>query len=533
MFLKNYFTIDSELFARGKHPLCPLQIISHGWYGADMTYSLYKPSLALLTDLYEMTMSYGYWKQGLHNKEAVFNLFFRKAPFGGGFTVAAGLENVVEFLNDFHFDSSDLEYLATLKTYNGKPLFSEPFFDYLASLKFTCDVEAVPEGTVVFPQQPLIRIKGPLVQCQLLETPLLNMINFPTLIATKAARLRIAAGDDSIMEFGLRRAQGIDGALTASRAAYIGGCDSTSNTLAGKLFGIPVAGTHSHSWVMIFDDEQESFQTYAEALPDNSVLLVDTYNSLEGVKKAIEVGRWLREQGHEMLGVRLDSGDLAYLSIESRRLLDEAGFPDAYIVASNELDEHLIHELKRQGAKIVVWGVGTNLITGKDEPALGGVYKISAVRDPGAPWKYKLKLSEQLSKVSNPGINQVRRFYNDKENVADVLYDEALPWEGECTVVDPFDPTRRKTLGWDLKSRDLLEPIFREGKCVYTLPTLKEIQKKTQSELAGFHKGIKRFVNPHQYVSGMEEGLCNLKLELIENIRHETGHAFITPGEAS
>ena len=286
-------------------------------------------SLALLNDLYQLTMSHGDRKAGLENKESVFHLFFRRRPFNGGFTVAAGLESVVDYLENFRFDESDVSYLSTLKSSEGEPLFDPAFFDYLLNLKFTCQVDAVPEGTVVFPYEPLVRVQGPLIQCQLLESPLLNLINFPTLIATKAARVCIAARGDSVMEFGLRRAQGIGGALTASRASYIGGCNSTSNVLAGKMFGIPVQGTHSHSWVMVFDDELESFLTYAKTMPGNAVFLVDTYDTLEGVKKAIQAGKYLEEHGKKFLGIRLDSGDLAYLSIKSRQLLDAAGFFNA------------------------------------------------------------------------------------------------------------------------------------------------------------------------------------------------------------
>ena len=301
-------------------------------------FQIYNQSLALLTDFYQLTMSYAYWKKRLDKKEAVFHLFFRRRTFNGGFTIAAGLESVVHYLENFHFEDSDLQYMSTLTGMDGQRLFCNEFFDYLSKMRFSCNVDAVPEGTAVFPYEPLIRIQGPLIQCQILESPLLNLINFPTLIATKAARICIAARGDPVLEFGLRRAQGIDGALTASRAAYIGGCDSTSNVMAGKLFGIPVKGTHSHSWVMVFDEEQDSFQAYAECLPNNCVFLVDTYDTLQGVKKAIEVGKWLREQGKKMIGIRLDSGDLAYLSIKSRELLDAAGFQDVIIMASNELD---------------------------------------------------------------------------------------------------------------------------------------------------------------------------------------------------
>lgn len=471
------------------------------------------PSLSLLTDFYQLTMAYAYWKAGLDQHEAVFHLFFRRPPFDGGFTVAAGLETVIKYIEDFKMEESDLDYLKSLN------IFSDDFFDYLRNLRLTCTIDAVPEGTVVFPYEPLLRIQGPLLQCQLLETPLLNLINFPTLIATKAARVCIAAEGDSVLEFGLRRAQGIDGALTASRAAYIGGCEATSNTLAGKLYGIPVRGTHSHSWVMAFDDELSSFQTYAKYLPDNCVFLVDTYDSLEGVKKVIQVGNELKKQGKKLLGIRLDSGDLAYLSIESRKMLDAAGFKEAKIFASNELDETIIAELKRQGAKISVWGVGTNLVTGKDQKALDGVYKLSAIRQGKEPWRYTLKLSEQLLKVSNPGILQVRRYKNEEGYIADAIYDEGHPISGDCVLIDPLDATKDRIISAAVSYEDLLIPIFREGRKVYTSPKLQEIQEKTQMELKRFPKGVKRFLNPHQFVVGMEKTIHDQKTQLIKGLR--------------
>ena len=494
----------------------------------SMTLNIYNQSLALLTDLYQLTMSYAYWKKGLAEKEAVFHLFFRRRPFNGGFTVAAGLEWVIQYLENFHFEESDIAYLRTIKSVDGKALFSEDFFAYLKNLRFTGHLDAVPEGTVVFPYEPLLRIQGPLIECQILESILLNLINFSTLIATKSARMCIAAQGDPVLEFGLRRAQGIDGSLSASRAAYIGGCDSTSNVLAGKLFGIPLKGTHSHSWVMVFDDEAESFQAYADCLPSNCVFLVDTYDTIEGVKKAILVGKKLKERGFKMLGIRLDSGDLAQLSIKSRALLDAAGFKDALIVASNELDETVISELKRQGAQISMWGVGTNLVTGKDQPALDGVYKLSAIRDAEGPWKYKIKLSEQMTKVSNPGILQVRRYRTAKENVADVMYDIHTEIGDKCSIVDPLDPTKQKVIKNGIPSEDLLVPIFKKGKCVYKLPLLSEIRAKTLSELEKFNVGIKRFLNPHQYFVGMEKSLYDLKVDLIKNIRSNTSHVYIT-----
>lgn len=489
-------------------------------------------SLALLTDFYQLTMSYAYWKAGLDQREAVFQLFFRKRPFEGGFTVAAGLEGAIHYLQNFRFTDSDIDYLASLPKREGGPFFEPAFFDYLRNLRFSCDIDAVPEGTVVFPYEPLLRVKGPLLQCQLLESPLLNLVNFPTLIATKAARVCIAAQGDSVFEFGLRRAQGVDGALTASRAAFIGGCNATSNVLAGKLFGIPVQGTHSHSWVMVFDEELDSFKTYAECLPDNCVFLVDTYNTLDGVAKAIVVGKWLKERGKSFIGIRLDSGDLAYLSIEARKMLDAGGFPEAKIIASNELDETIISELKRQGAKITVWGVGTNLVTAKDQPALDGVYKLSAIKNPDGKWRYTLKLSEQLLKVSNPGILQVRRFRSGQEYVADAIYDEGLPIEGDCQLVDPLDSTKDKLLKKGLAWEDLLVPIFRGGKLVYSLPQLIDIQKRTIAELNHFPTGIKRFLNPHQYVVGMEKRIYELKLNLIRDIRSKSKWGIVQPEEA-
>jgi len=483
--------------------------------------SLYRHSLALLLDFYQLTMAYGYWKAGLDKKEAVFHLFFRKPAFGGGFTIAAGLESVVDYLKNFRFDASDIQYLRELHYQDGSQKFDEGFFEYLENLKFTCDIDAIPEGNVVFPYEPLVRVKGPLIQAQLLESPLLNLINFPTLIATKAARLCIAAQGDPVFEFGLRRAQGIDGAITASRSAYLGGCEATSNVLAGKLFGIPVRGTQAHSWIMAFDDEKEAFMTYAKHLPDNCVFLVDTYDSVQGVKKAIEVGKTLQAQGKKLLGIRLDSGDLADLSIKCRHLLDAEGFKETKIIASNELDETIISDLKRQGAKIDVWGVGTNLVTSSNQPALDGVYKLSAIRDKDSEWVYKLKLSEKMTKVSNPGIMQVRRYTQKDEYVADAIYDINMGLGRDSSVVDPFDPTKVHYLKKQWQSHDLLVPIFREGEMVYNLPTLDQIRDTTKKQLSLFPNGLKRFIYPHEYVVGMEKKFYDFKVDLIKKIRLE------------
>jgi nicotinate phosphoribosyltransferase len=473
---------------------------------------------ALLTDLYQLTMAYGYWKTGTHSKEGVFHLFFRKHPFHSGYSVACGLGDAIDYLRQFRFTEEELGYLRGLTGNDDLPLFEQGFLDHLRNMEFGCSVAAVPEGTVVFPNEPLVRVQGPIVQCQILETALLNILNFQTLIATKAARVCHAAGDDPVLEFGLRRAQGTDGAVAASRAAYIGGCAATSNVLAGMLFGIPVKGTHAHSWVMSFDAELEAFEAYAGAMPNNCVFLVDTYDTLMGVRHAIEIGRRLRERGHRLVGIRLDSGDLAYLSIEARRLLDEAGFPDAAIIASNDLDESIIASLKHQGAQINVWGVGTKLVTAYDQPAMGGVYKLGAIRAPGQPWQYKLKLSEQAIKVSNPGILQVRRFEERDSYAGDLIYDEALG-PGERHLVDPADITRRKRISDAAEAEDLLVPIFDEGKLVYMPPPLAASRDRTRRQLARFHGGIKRFLNPHEYPVGLELRLHQLKTELMLKAR--------------
>src|SRR6185437_5894577 len=468
-------------------------------------------AVALLTDLYQLTMAYGYWKAHKPDQEAVFHLLFRKHPFKSGFTIASGLADAIQYLLGFKFEKSDIDYLAELKGNNGKRLFDADFLKYLGSLKLKLDVDAIPEGTVVYPHEPLIRVRGSILQGQLVETALLNLMNFQSLIATKAARVCMAAQGDPEIEFGLRRAQGIDGALTASRAAYIGGCAGTSNVLAGKMFGIPVKGTHAHSWVMSFENELESFEAYAKVMPNNCIFLVDTYDTLEGVRHAIEVGKRLKKQGHKMVGIRLDSGDLAFLSIEARKLLDAAGFKDARIVASNDLNEHLIASLKQQGAAIDTWGVGTMLVTAYDQPALGGVYKLSALRKPDGSWDYKIKLSEQAAKVTNPGVLQVRRFQNGKEFIGDAIFDGTRPITKRVTIVDPAEPTRRKHFAPGAKYEDLLVPILRRGKLVYDPPSLEEIRARAQRQLAMLHPSIKRFENPHRYPAGLELSLHELK----------------------
>ncbi|MCL5098666.1 MAG: nicotinate phosphoribosyltransferase [Candidatus Omnitrophica bacterium] len=481
---------------------------------------LYRDNLGLATDLYQMTMAYGYWKSGVCEKEAVFNLFFRQNPFNSGFTLAAGLTYLLDYLEDFHFDDSDLEYLGGITGQDGRPLFEPAFLDFLHGLRLTLDLEAVPEGTVVFPHEPLVRVQGPLIQCQILETPLINIINFQSLIATKAARVCQAAQGEPVIEFGLRRAHGLDGGVAASWAAYIGGCAGSSNLLAGKLFGIPVKGTHAHSWVMSFNSEQEAFVAYARNLPNNCVFLVDTYDTLAGVRQAVETGRWLREHGHSLLGIRLDSGDLAYLSIEARKILDAAGFQDAKILASNDLDEHIILSLKEQGAKIGVWGVGTRLVTAFDHPTLGVVYKMSALRSAGGPWQYKIKLSDQAAKVTDPGILQVRRFYQASGFLADMIYDLPLGIGKEARIIDPEDMTRRKRVPEGTAYTELLVPVMRAGRLVYQSPPAHLIKQYAIEQQQQLHPGIKRFVNPHRYPAGLESGLHELKMRLILEARN-------------
>ncbi|MCH7401986.1 nicotinate phosphoribosyltransferase [Belliella kenyensis] len=491
-----------------------------------ITKDLYQGSLALLTDFYQLTMSYAYWKSGKAEQEAVFNLFFRKHPFQSGFTIAAGLEYVIDFCNNFHFHEDDLGYLREMKNTDGTSVFEEGFIDYLKRMRFTCDLEAVAEGTVIFPHTPMIKVKGPLIQCQLLETALLNIINFQTLIATKSARVVLAAKGDSVLEFGLRRAQGIDGALAASRASYIGGCAATSNVMAGKLFGIPVSGTHAHSWIMSFDSEVEAFQAYADAFPDKCIFLVDTYDTETGIRHAIEVGKILRSKGKELLGVRIDSGDLAYFSNLARQMLDEADFPDAKVVASNDLDEHIISSLKFQEASIDTWGVGTKLVTAYDQPALGAVYKLAALKNMNGKWEPKVKVSQQSIKINIPGDHQVKRFLKNGKAVADMLYlKDTVQGKSKIVIIDPTDPTKRKKLNVeDLEEVNLLKQVFKEGIQVYTSPSIQEIKEYTKSSLSCFDKAHKRLINPHIYPVGLEEQLYDLRTDLVfkmKNYEHE------------
>ena len=469
----------------------------------------------LLTDLYQLTMAAGYWHSGRAETEAVFHLTFRTLPFGGGYAVAAGLEDVIGWLRAFRFERDDLEYLATLKGNGGGRLFEPGFVEYLGGLRMSCDIDAIPEGTVVFPGEPLIRVRGPMVQAQLLETALLNLVNFQTLIATKAARICEAAGGAPVLEFGLRRAQGPDGAVMASRAAFVGGCGATSNVLAGKRLGIPVRGTHAHSWVMSFDSEREAFLAYVRAMPENATLLVDTYDTIGGVRHAIAAGEELRAAGHRLAGIRLDSGDLAVLSIEARRMLDAAGFGDAVIVASNDLDEEIIMSLRQQGAAIGVWGVGTKLVTGGGQGALGGVYKLGAIRGIDGRWVPKVKLSEQTAKVSTPGIQNVRRFTAGGEFCGDAVYDELHGFGEDVGVELPGHPGRCWRVPEGAVGEDLLVPVFRGGELVYEIPTIQEVQARGREQLAMLTPAVRRLMNPQTYPAGIEWTLAERKARLV------------------
>ncbi|MES1942800.1 nicotinate phosphoribosyltransferase [Salinisphaera sp. PC39] len=440
---------------------------------------LYGRPHALLTDFYQLTMAYAHWRAADPEREAVFNLTFRKAPFDGRFVIAAGLDAALEYLADFRFGDDDIAYLGSLEDAAGQPMFPDDFLEYLRGLRFEGDLDAVPEGTAVFPHEPILRVRAPVLQAQMLETALLNLVLFPTLVATKAARMVHAAGDGAVLDFGLRKAHGIDGGVTAARAAYLGGCAATANVLAGRLFGIPVKGTHAHGWVMAFDDELEAFDRYAEAMPDNCIFLVDTYDSRAGIENAIAAGRKLRERGHEMVGIRLDSGDLGELAAHARRRLDEAGFPDARIAASSDLDEHRIAGLRRAGAPIAIWGVGTKLDTAQPDSALDGVYKLTAIRSPdGGAWEPRIKLSDTEAKHTNPGIQQVRRYRRGDRPLADVIHDVGdIGADVAATAGD---------IPADAAAEDLLVPMLRAGEPVYEAPPLDRVREAAMAEFASF-----------------------------------------------
>lgn len=481
---------------------------------------VYGGSLALLTDLYQLSMACGYWKTGAAEREAVFHLTFRRAPFSGGYAIAAGIAPAIAYLRRLRFTADDLAYLATLEDASRAPLFPRGFLDYLRDLRFSCTVDAIPEGSLVFAHEPIIRVTGPILQAQLVETALLTMVNFQTLVATKASRIAAAARGAPVLEFGLRRAQGIDGGLAASRAAFVGGSSATSNVLAGKLFGIPVKGTHAHSWVMFHGDELASFRAYADALPGNCTFLVDTYDTLDGVRNAIVIGRELRSRGHTLQGIRLDSGDLAHLSIEARKLLDAGGFPEARIVASNDLDENLMLSLHEQGARIDTWGVGTKLATAFDQPALGGVYKLGAVRE-GDGWRDVIKLSEQPIKISNPGMLQVRRLRRAGELVGDIIYDREAGCAGS-TIYPIENPVEAPYTPQYDTAEDLLVTYLDRGETVRNPDDLATCRARAAAELASLSPRTRRFLNPQPHPVGLDKHVFTKKQQLIARARGES-----------
>ena len=477
-------------------------------------------NLTLLTDLYELTMMQGYFKEKDANETVIFDMFYRTNPHGNGFAICAGLEQAIEYIKGLHFDESDIEYLRSLN------IFAEDFLEYLSTFRFTGDIYAIPEGTVVFPRESLIKVIAPIMQAQLVETALLTIINHQSLIATKTERIVHAAKGDGVMEFGLRRAQGADAGTYGARAAMIAGCIGTSKVLCGKLFDVPVKGTHGHSWIMSFPDELTAFRTYAKLYPSACILLVDTYDTLKsGIPNAIKVFKEMREAGIPLTfyGIRLDSGDLAYLSKKAKKMLDAAGFPDAVISASNDLDEYLIDSLKVQGATINSWGVGTNLITAKDCPSFGGVYKLAAVKDKTTgEFIPKIKLSENAEKITNPGNKTIYRIY-DKENgkiIADLicLVGEKFDTNNSLLLFDP-QATWKKTLlaPGSYTMRELLVPVFLNGECVYESPKVMDIQKYCKEELDTLWDESKRLVNPHTVHVDLSNELWQTKQKLLDS----------------
>ena len=477
-------------------------------------------NLTLLTDLYELTMMQGYFKNHDRNETVVFDAFYRNNPCGGGYSICAGLEQVIDYIKNLHFAPDDIEYLRSVGC------FEEDFLEYLSNFKFTGDIYALPEGTVMFPREPMIKVIAPIMEAQLVETAILNIINHQSLIATKAARVCYAAKGDGIMEFGLRRAQGPDAGTYGARAAMIAGCVATSNVLAGKLFDVPVRGTHAHSWIMSFPDEYTAFKTYASIYPHACTLLVDTYDTIKsGIPNAIRVFTEMREAGVEFksYGIRLDSGDLAYLSKKARKMLDAAGFPDAVISASNDLDEFLIDSLKAQGAAITSWGVGTNLITAKDNPSFGGVYKLAAIMGPDGEFIPKIKLSENSEKVTNPGNKIIYRVYEKDSGkikadlicLADEVYDE----NDDLLLFDPLEPWKKTKLkGGTYTLRLLMEKIFEKGECVYTSPKVMDIRKYCLKEQDTLWEETKRFVNPHEVYVDLSKKLYDTKMQLLDQM---------------
>jgi nicotinate phosphoribosyltransferase len=479
-----------------------------------------RQNLTLMTDLYELTMMQGYFRNKDQNETVIFDAFYRNNPSESGYAICAGLDQVIDYIQNLHFDKEDIDYLASLN------MFDADFLDYLKDFRFTGSVYAIPEGSVMFPREPMVKVIAPIMQAQLVETAILNIINHQSLIATKTSRVCFAAKGDGIMEFGLRRAQGPDAGTYGARAAMIGGCIGTSNVLAGQLFDVPVKGTHAHSWIMSFPDEYTAFKAYAEIYPNACLLLVDTYDTLKsGIPNAIRVFKEMRESGMELrnYGIRLDSGDLAYLSKKARKMLDAAGFSDAVISASNDLDEYLIDSLKAQGATITSWGVGTNLITSKDCPSFGGVYKLAAVRNKDGKFIPKIKLSENSEKVTNPGNKTIYRIYEKETGKikADLicLVDEVFTEEEPILLFDPSEPWKKTKLpAGTFTLREMMIPVFVDGECVYESPKVMDIRAYCERELDTLWPETRRLVNPHNVYVDLSAKLYDIKIELLDRM---------------
>ena len=485
-----------------------------------------RQNLTLLTDFYELTMMQGYFRNKTQNETVIFDAFYRNNPGDGGYAIACGLEQVIQYVQELHFSQEDIAYLRSLH------IFEEDFLAYLADFHFSGDIYAIPEGTVIFPREPLVKVVAPIMEAQLMETAILNIINHQSLIATKAARVCHAARGDGIMEFGLRRAQGPDAGTYGARAAVIGGCIGTSNVLCGQLFDVPVKGTHAHSWIMSFPDEYSAFKAYADMYPNACILLVDTYETLKsGVPNAIKVFTEMREAGIPLTfyGIRLDSGDLAYLSKKARKMLDDAGFPDAVISASNDLDEFLIDSLKEQGAAITSWGVGTNLITSKDCPSFGGVYKLAAIQAPNGSFIPKIKLSENSEKITNPGNKKIYRIYEKESGKikADLicLEEEAYEENRDLMLFDPLEPWKKTLLkAGTYTLRALMVPVFVKGNCVYTSPKTMEIRDYCLKEQDTLWEETRRLVNPHKVYVDLSDKLYQTKINLLNEMGQARAH---------
>ena len=475
-----------------------------------------KLNLTMLCDFYELTMGNGYFEKGYKDRICYFDVFFRRCPDNGGFAIAAGLEQIVSYIQDLHFGPEDIAYLR------GRNLFSEGFLQYLENFKFTGDIWAVPEGTPIFPKEPIITVRAPAIEAQLVETFLLLSLNHQSLIATKANRIVRAADGRTVLEFGSRRAQGSDAAILGARAAYIGGCEGTACTISDQLYGVYAGGTMAHAWVQMFDSEYEAFKAYCEIYPTNATLLVDTYNTLKsGVPNAIRAfNEVLKPKGIRKCGIRLDSGDMAYLTRKARKMLDDAGWTECQISASNALDEYLIQDLLRQGAKIDMFGVGERLITARSEPVFGGVYKLAAVEDPDGTIVPKIKISENVEKITNPHFKKLYRFYGNDTGkaIADYLcvHDESVDDSGELEIFDPDATWKRKTV-YNFTAKELQVPIFKNGRLVYKLPTLEEIRTYCAQQVDTLWDEVKRFDNPHTYYVDLSQKLWDIRYDLLKN----------------